>query len=379
MFSYDSLLPFGVIEHGELAIRDSFSLIDETGGADESSFIYVLSKFVGEEAPKIQIELTPNGQDAPLYISHSYSVGSKGEYSRQEWRVPTRIRSGILVSIHVEIPKNTIFYIKDFGSAPVYPVNDLNGWMRNNAHLGFWGLAPDNTTEAIRLAAQSSFYSCIVVPKVTKDGVIVCIHDDTINRTARDENGKAPEEPIYVWDKTYEELSEWEYGSWKNEIYKGARLPLLSEFFDICQETGMRPMFSTHPALPPEKWQEVKGMLQSRGLLEKFHIKSFDIEVLKTAYQIFGSEIEGFTYDVSHWEDSKIDDLKNLGIKNCRVGIEVRANEVTEEITKKITEAGFFASVWNVERRDFSEYEKWASFGISESTEDFHCSMGLNF
>ena len=140
-------------------------------------------------------------------------------------------------------------------------------------------------------------------------------------------------------------------------------------------------MFSTHPGLTVEQWKEVKEMLSRRSLLKSFHIKSFGIDILKTAYSVFGDEIEGYTFDIGEWQDSHIETLLSSGIdKNvCRVGIEVQFDEYTEEIAEKIRSAGFFASAWNVKHRDFSEYERLMSYGVTEFTEDYHASMGLNY
>ena len=271
--------------------------------------------------------------------------------------------------------------MKDFATSGDTGAKDRCCGLRHNAHLGFWGLCPDNTLPAFELAAECHFESCIVVPKVTLDGVLVCIHDDTINRTARDSDGNAPDEPVYVWDQTYEELSKWEYGSYKNIIYRGAKMPLLSEFFDLCVKTGMKPMFSTHPGLTVDQWKQVRDMLERRGLLNSFHIKSFMIDVLQTAYSVFGTDIDGYTYDVGTWKDTKIEELKNTGIdaKACRVGIEIRFDDYTEQTAKKIREAGFFAAAWGIKRRDFDEYEQLILWGVNEFTEDYHCSMGLNY
>jgi hypothetical protein len=202
-----------------------------------------------------------------------------------------------------------------------------------------------------------------------------------INRTARDVQGNAPEEKFAVKDKTYDELQQWEFGSYKNEIYKGTKLPLLSDFFGLCAKTGMRPMFSTHPALTKEQWKQVKEMLKQRGILANFHIKSFRLEVLKTAYSVFGTEIDGYTYDIDNWEASLVDELTTSGIdtRACRVGMEVKFDNYTEEIATAIRNAGFFAAAWGIKRRDFEEYEKLMSWGVTEFTEDHHCSMGLNY
>ena len=140
-------------------------------------------------------------------------------------------------------------------------------------------------------------------------------------------------------------------------------------------------MFSTHPALTFEQWKQVKEMLKLRGLLKNFHIKSFKIDTLKTAYSVFGTEIDGYTYDVNTWEDTRVDEILNSGINvhTCRVGIEVRFDDYTEKIASAIRNAGLFAAAWSIKRRDFSEYDRLFSMGVTEFTEDCHCSMGLNY
>ena len=381
MISYEALLQHGDAARGALVIKSGFSLVSEERIFSGCELIEALSLYVGEQAPLISFSLTAEGESEPFYTSHSYAIGKREEYTRQSWRIPPRFLPKMTLSVDVEIPSGTLLYIKDFGRAPSEGAGAISAGVRHNAHLGFWGMAPDNTMPAFELAAASGFQYCIVVPKVTRDGVLVCIHDDTINRTARDENGEPPSEPIYVCDKTYAELSEWEYGSYKSSIYKGTRLPLLSDFFDLCVRTGMAPMFSTHPALTLEKWREVKDMLARRGLLKSFHIKSFDPEVLKDAYSVFGAEIDGYTYDIGGWKDTSIETLLNTGIdiKACRVGIEVQFDSYTEEIAADIRSIGAFASAWNIGRRNFAEYERLISLGVTEFTEDYHCSMGLNY
>jgi len=381
MITFEDMFPFGKFSNGVLVIEKSFSVSHTSQKTTGCILFNSMAFYTGEDAPKIQFTLTADGQDKPFYGSHFYRIGKNADVTRQSWRVPPLFVRGSTLKVNIQIPDGTVLHIKDFAFTSDVGGRDWCCGVRHNAHLGFSALCPNNTMPAFEMAAECHFRSCIVVPKVTLDGVLVCIHDDTINRTARDAEGNAPSEPIYVWDKTYDELLEWEYGSYKNEIYKGAKLPRLSEFFDLCVRTGMKPMFSTHPGLTVDQWKQVKDMLACRGLLKSFHIKSFDINILQTAYTVFGTEIDGYTYDLRAWEDSKIDILKNIGIdaKACRVGMEVRFNEYTERIAKNIRAAGFFASAWAIKQRDFDEYERLISWGVNEFTEDNHCSMGLNY
>ena len=382
MISYQSLLPFGKQVGDILQIRDSFSFVcPEDNGAD-CTLLTALCAYDGRVAPKIRFDITVDGQDAPLYQSHDYRVGRPGDYTRQTWRVPPLFLPNMTLTICVNIPEGTVLSVKSFGTSHDAGAKDWNGGPRYNAHLGFWGLAPDNTMPAFELAVACGFPACIVVPKVTKDGVFVCLHDDKmINRTARDADGNPPKEPVAIKDLTYEELRHFEFGSYKNTIYRGTAIPLLSDFFDLCAKTGMRPMFSTHPALTVKQWMQVKEMLKRRGILANFHIKSFRLEALKTAYSVFGSEIDGYTYDIDNWDSSLVDDLLASGIyaHACRVGMEVKFADYTEEIATAIRSAGFFAAAWGIKRRDFDEYERLMSFGVTEFTEDYHCSMGLNY
>ena len=382
MLCYESLMPFGVFANGVLKVEKGFSLNCPKDSGEGCTLVTALSAYHGEAAPKIYFTLTASGQNDPFYRSHSYRLGKSGEYTRQTWRVPPRFLPDMKMAVCVDIPEGTTLLVKNFGTSADLGTRDWNGGPRFNAHLGFWGLAPDNTMPALELAAACGFPACIVVPKVTKDGVFVCLHDDkSVSRTARDKNGNPPEAPFAIKDKTYDELLEWEFGSYYNEIYRGTGLALLSDFFDLCAKTGMRPMFSTHPALTVEQWQTVKQMLTARGLLKKFHVKSFRIETLKTAYSVFGTEIDGYTYDLDAWEDARVDELLTSGIdvRACRVGIEVLFRDYTEQIAATIRNAGLFAAAWGIKRRDFEEYERLLGWGVTEFTEDYHCSMGLNY
>ena len=380
--NFSELSPFGTSEGGVLKIDKSFEIAKKREVGSTCVLISALVSFIGDAAPRIQFFLNVDSHEKLLYSSPDYAMASGKEYSRKQWRTPPMFLPDMTLTVKVTVPEGCVLLLRDFAAEPEYYVKDYTGTgLRHNSHLGFYGLAPDNTMPALELAAQSGYPSCIVVPKVTKDGIIVCIHDDTINRTARDENGNPPEEPMYVKDMTYEELLSWEVGAYKHPIYKGTKIPKLSEFFDLCMKTGMRPMFSTHPGLTTEQWLEVKEMLKERGLLSKFHIKSFGLDILKRAYSVFGTEIDGYTFDCNKCEKELIDKLLEIGIDNtkCRLGYEHPFSYYTEEKAKMITDAGLFAAAYSVKVRTSEDYMRLIGWGVTEYTEDNHCSMGLNW
>ena len=372
--SLASLLPFGEkTKDGVLLTRTCVLQIPYKESA-ACALLSLISVCEGEAA--LSISLTAAGQKEPLYLSHAYSLGGE-----QTLRVPPRFLPCMTLGIHFTLAEGARVTVRALSLAdePHTPAAPTD--VRHNAHLGFWGMAPDNTLPAFRLAADAGFSSCIAVPKETKDGELVCIHDDTVNRTARDASGRKLETPAAVGDMTLAELRALDFGLYYNEVYRGTRIPLLSEFFDLCAARGMRPMFSTHPNLSDAAWQRVRRMLEERGLLAKFHVKSFELAALKSAYRVFGTDIDGYTYDVGEWHEERIDELLACGFDRsaCRVGIEIQYKSYIAEVAAAIRAAGFFAAAWNVGRRKFEDYRRLIGYGVSEFTEDYHCSMGLVF
>ena len=93
------------------------------------------------------------------------------------------------------------------------------------AHRGASETHPENTLsalrEAIRLGAQMIEFDVAL----TKDGQLVLMHDDTIDRTT---NGKGA---VANW--TLCELKKLDAGTWKNAKFKSERIPTLDEALAI--------------------------------------------------------------------------------------------------------------------------------------------------
>ena len=196
---YEDLLPFGSLYDGCLYLEGKIVIKGKPSASMECIKVSSLSYYKGESAPKISFSLTVDGQNKPLYLSHSYRMGKENESAMQSWRVPPAFLPDMAFSICIDVPKGTVLCVKNFAADNEA---DFYKWSacgpRYNAHLGFYGIAPNNTAPAFELAAACGFSSCICVPKWTKDNVLVCIHDDTINKTARDKDANKLEEPVLV-------------------------------------------------------------------------------------------------------------------------------------------------------------------------------------
>lgn len=370
-----------VSENAEYLVRKGFETEISGNGSTQCMILQAAASYTGEKPPKIGFDIYAGSGKAPLYQSHRYTVGAKGELACKAWRIPPMLFPDMRLRITVSVPDGTVLKIRDIHAD--YTMNTVQwiGGVRHNAHLGFFGMAPHDTMPAFELAALCGFPACIVNPRVTADGVFVCLHDDTINRTARDGDGNPPQKQMPVAEMTYAELGQWEFGSHKHEIYRGTPIPRLNDFFTLCEKTGMRPMFSVDCDFSTEQWRQIREMLKKHGLLHLLNIKAHEGKLLRDAYAVFGTEIDGYTMYVDGWTDSYIDELRGIGpdTADCRMVLEVRFDCCTAETTKKILDSGLTASAWAVGIRDSDEYERLMSYGVTEFTEDQHCSMGLNW
>ena len=99
------------------------------------------------------------------------------------------------------------------------------------AHRGVSSEYPENTMAAFRASVEQGYGLIELDPKHTADGKFVILHDKTLARTARDQNGNAPDYAIK--DITLQKAQEYEYGSWFAPEFKGEPLPLLSDVLDF--------------------------------------------------------------------------------------------------------------------------------------------------
>lgn len=100
------------------------------------------------------------------------------------------------------------------------------------AHRGFSGYYPENTMLAFQKAAEETCADGIELDiQLTKDGEIVIIHDETLDRTT---NGSG-----YVKDYTLAELKELSVGINVKGFFPRQTIPTLREYFTFIKTTKL--------------------------------------------------------------------------------------------------------------------------------------------
>ncbi len=102
--------------------------------------------------------------------------------------------------------------------------------MKIYAHRGASGYAPENTMEAFKKALEFDIDGIETDIHLTKDNVLVLIHDETVNRTT---NGVGR-----VKDMTYNQLLELDASNGM-EGYANCKIPTLRELFDLVKDSDV--------------------------------------------------------------------------------------------------------------------------------------------
>lgn len=138
------------------------------------------------------------------------------------------------------------------------------------AHRGASAYAPEHTLAAYRLAIEQGADFVEQDLQITRDGVLVCLHDPTLERTtnveeifparARMVEGKPR---WFVADFTLAEIQRLDAGSWFDPRFAGARVPTWQEAIDLVRgKAGLFP-----ETKGPEDYQD-RGFDMERLVIE---------------------------------------------------------------------------------------------------------------
>ncbi len=129
----------------------------------------------------------------------------------------------------------------------------------NIAHRGASAYAPEHTMAAYRLAlAQGADYVEQDLA-VTSDGQLICLHDDTLERTtnaasvfpdgySRETSGRGGERQWIANDFGLEEVRRLDAGSWFSPKFSGERVPTWQEAVDLVRgKAGLYPELKSPP------------------------------------------------------------------------------------------------------------------------------------
>lgn len=148
------------------------------------------------------------------------------------------------------------------------------------SHRGGGATAPENTLPAIEAALAQGFDYVEVDAALTADGHAVLLHDATVDRTT-DGSGR-------VADLTLDEVRALDAGSWFAPEFTGTRVPTLAEFADVLAGTTQRAIVELKGEWDAASVAAVVSEFESRGLVRRVALASFDARSLALAADASG-------------------------------------------------------------------------------------------
>lgn len=239
----------------------------------------------------------------------------------------------------------------------------------NVSHRGASGHAPEHTIASYQLGEQMHGDYIEIDLQMTKDGVLIAMHDETVDRTT-DGTGR-------VKDMTLEEIKELDAGSWFNEAnpdkakeeYAGLEVPTLEEVIEEFGRGSRYYIETKSPDVYPGMEEELLRVLDKHKLLgpnensSKVLLQSFSPESLQIINDI--NPNVPLVQLISYSSPAVITDEELEEIKEYAIGIGASHTRIDEAYVQKVREHDLLMHPYTVNNKeDMRRLIDWGVTGI---------------
>lgn len=223
------------------------------------------------------------------------------------------------------------------------------------AHRGGGRHAPENTLAAMRLGASQGYTFVEYDVKLTRDNVLVLMHDDTVDRCT---NGQGR-----VADMTYAELSQLDAGSWHSPEFAGERVPTFEAVVQFLLANGIASNVEIKPSLGHEAATGTAVALACRTLWANASVppllSSFS-EVALAAAHVAAPELPRallLSEPATDWRDRMVQ-------HDC-VALNINQRRATPELIAAVHDAGYRMAAYTVnDVARAKQLREWGMDGI---------------
>jgi len=229
--------------------------------------------------------------------------------------------------------------------------NGIKSEMSIIAHRGNSSEAPENTLSAFQEALNVGSDYIEFDVHLTKDGIPVVIHDETIGRTTDGE------ESLFIHELTLSELENLDAGEWFDSSFKGERIPTLEKVISTFQgKIGM--MIELKGTKPTISYvSQCVAKVLKKFPLEGIFIGSFNIELVQSIKKKLPY------HNIISIVNTKEDISEHLKLSQCAFAF--NHTLLTVDIIKKFKEKGKFIWAWTINDSEVAkELLNWGVDGI---------------
>ena len=225
------------------------------------------------------------------------------------------------------------------------------------AHRGSSGSYPENTRLAFEKAIEAGADMIEMDCRLSKDGHVVVIHDDRLDRTARAKG--------FVKGKTLRQLKKLDVGAWLKKSFKGERIQTLEEILEIVSgkvEINLEIKSVLRGPLGIEL--KVLFIVSHFDYLERAIFSSFDYQSLRRLRELAPDVRIGVLYGAGI-KDNPFQAAREMNAYSLHIQREFATPHFLEEAR----ELGLKSFVWTV--NEAKEMEKFLSLGVDGIISDF--------
>ena len=174
-------------------------------------------------------------------------------------------------------------------------------------HRGARALLPENSLAAFEYALELGVDTLEFDTGISKDGVVVIAHDQTINPIiCQYKNGDAVNDELWIHQLSLSEIKQFDCGSKKNPRFEqqktipGTEIPTLSELFELVSKSDLKnaktvlfnietksdPLLPHAQPAPDDFVAAVYELIKEYGFENRVTLQSFDHRTLLSAAKI---------------------------------------------------------------------------------------------
>ncbi|CAM3694574.1 glycerophosphodiester phosphodiesterase [Aeromicrobium ponti] len=214
------------------------------------------------------------------------------------------------------------------------------------AHRGMSGHYPENTMAAFQAALEAGAAGIELDVQMAKDGKLVVIHDETVDRTT---NGSG-----YIKDMTYAEIVQLDAGGWFAAANAGETIPELDTVFQWAVRDGNELLINVelkndlieYPGLE----EKVIELVQRYGMEERVILSSFNEESMRRVRKLHPTLQTG--YLITGVPEDTLVVAKRIGVNS----IHCEEAFALSELGREAKEAGFPLRVYTVNDETRSDF-----------------------
>lgn len=205
------------------------------------------------------------------------------------------------------------------------------------AHRGDSAHAPENTLAAFRTAAEHGADAIEFDVKLSADGQVIVIHDQTVDRTT---NGHGDVRALKL-----AALRELDAGAYFGQCFTGERIPTLEELFEtVSQQLHLNIELTNYATPGDDLVSKVAELVTKHGMQRRVLFSSFFPRNLRRARALL-PEVPGGLLAWAGWLGFP---ARRFGWKKGYLALHPHLSSVSAELVNRLHSAGKRIHVWTV-------------------------------